>query len=318
MHGCPWPHRRLTIMKDGFATCCQASLHPDAIIRGYVDPDKLWEHGVFQALRSKTDKCDWSWCSKCPLPMSGAVPEEFRQSDWPEDIILLDSWSCNLRCPSCRNTTLTETAASQEGARKRLMDLMYVFLPHAKQLKMLGSGELFASPMHRELLLSLSRKDYPNLKLWLFTNGTLLPTYWPRMPEVHAMTDQIEISLDAATAETYGKVRLGGSWEKVMEAIEMCSRMRQDGTLRLFRLNMCCNSLNVHEVGDFIKLAKSKHCTFIYVSIMRQWHDSQWYRDHTLLDASRHHLVRQTIESGVLNQKGVDAPEFHHFGKLFK
>jgi hypothetical protein len=43
---------------------------------------------------------------------------------------------------------------------------------------------------------------------------------WDSMSNIHAYVKTCEISIDAATKETYEKLRLGGRWDKIIEGLE--------------------------------------------------------------------------------------------------
>ena len=44
------------------------------------------------------------------------------------------------------------------------------------------------------------------------------------------------MSIDAATKETYDKIRVGGDWDLLMKNIEMLSRLRVEGKINILGL----------------------------------------------------------------------------------
>lgn len=319
MLGCNRAYDRLFVLQNGYATCCNAEVAKAARIDDptySLSPDQVWRHPTFQELRRKVSSGDWEWCSKCPLVHEKKVPVKVEPPEGPRHIHLVDSSSCNLFCPSCRPRLFTENSKAQERRRERLHQIMDRFLPGAKSLKMLGSGEVFASPMHVEVLESLSRDKHPELNLNLITNGTLLPKFWPLLPNIHDMIFRIEISMDAASEKTYGKLRLGGGWDKVIEALELCASLRGSGSLRIFHMNFCANKINANEVPQFVEMADHYGARAI-VTVMRQWYPSQWYNEHTLIREPGHKTIRWLQSLDCLKQRHVTAPEILHFDDIF-
>jgi len=323
MIGCKWPYRRLFVTVNGYATCPACYLSPDAIVTDkmhQLTPPEVWGNAGFEELRQKTREGDWSWCSMCPKVPDGEVPHEFEPHEWPQEIHLCDSWGCNLKCRPCRKKINADGQSRQVARRKRLFMLMDYFLPHARILKMNGSGEVFTSPMHRELLWSLHPGKYPNLKLCLITNGTLMPKYWPMMPGIHDMMAKIEISIDAAERATYEYLRVGGSWDLVMQSLGMCREMRKSGQLPHLFLRYTLNRRNIHEVEKFIELGREYMATTVNFTIMENWSgsDDSWYEANTLLTPSGMQMLRDLRDSGILDDPLVQAPCVIHADSLHK
>lgn len=319
MVGCPRAWDRLFVLERGYATCCNAEVAKAARVEdpGYtLTPDEAWNHGTFQELRRKTSAGDWEWCQKCPLVHQKKVPVEFFPPESPRRIHLVDSPSCNLRCPSCRPRQWTENSSTQTEKRDRLMAILDRFLPGASHLKMLGSGEVFASPMHMDVLRGLSIQQYPHLKLSLITNGTMLHRRWEDFHNIHQLVHRIEISLDAATEETYRQVRLGGDWHDVISSVQLCRRLMENGKLGAFHLRFCANRINCHEITQFVNLAERAHAQ-AHVSLMQKWHESPWYEEHTLLKPEFYNKIRDIARLPAMKASHVNAPQFHHFDKVF-
>jgi molybdenum cofactor biosynthesis enzyme MoaA len=73
-----------------------------------------------------------------------------------------------------------------------------------------GTGEPFVSVPIRDFLFNLDASLYPDLKLFLLTNGQLLIKNWDKMKAAQPAVKSIQVSIDAAGRETYEAIRLGG------------------------------------------------------------------------------------------------------------
>jgi MoaA/NifB/PqqE/SkfB family radical SAM enzyme len=64
----------------------------------------------------------------------------------------------------------------------------------------------------------------------------------------------LSISIDAARAETYERLRRPGKWNVLMENLELMARMRAEGRIRHLRINFVVQADNFRELPEFITL----------------------------------------------------------------
>jgi MoaA/NifB/PqqE/SkfB family radical SAM enzyme len=86
-----------------------------------------------------------------------------------------------------------------------------------------GSGDPFYSKIYRDYLLNFDITKYPKLEqLQIITNGNLLDEpLWKKM-KATPYIKTIEISIDAATKETYEKkTRWNGQWDRLIENLKL-------------------------------------------------------------------------------------------------
>jgi MoaA/NifB/PqqE/SkfB family radical SAM enzyme len=78
---------------------------------------------------------------------------------------------------------------------------------------------------------------------------------WNSMPNVHKFVKSCEISIDAATRETYEtKVRLNGNWDNLISNLKFISTIKG---LRLIKPSFVVQQKNYKEMYDFAQLMKS-------------------------------------------------------------
>ena len=262
MHCC-LPFDSLYISPYGYFPCCPDWLHPDHILRdtGYVDPWMVWNSTQLQELRKITMD---GKCQNCLI-----TPENPRYPDHkiimergPLHLFLANDWTCNLHCWSCRNPGQTiNLPANTETMMYRFLD---TFTADMQSVCVSCNGDPFASPIHLKLLQNWS---YP-AKVQLFTNGLLLPRYWHTLK---CQVDWIYMSIDAATKETYEKLRRGARWEQLLETLTFL----RDSNVA-WQANMVVQRSNIHEVHRFVELMSEFNVTKIMLTLLRQWpHMSQ-------------------------------------------
>jgi MoaA/NifB/PqqE/SkfB family radical SAM enzyme len=174
----------------------------------------------------------------------------------PLDLVELNyDTTCNLACPSCRTEIVTASVDEQDAYAKAAKRVILPLLKRTKGGYISGGGETFASKHYRFILAQLNRREYPRLHLHLITNAQLVtPRKWSAFPDLAEMIGGLSVSIDAAKAETYEKLRRPGKWATLMRNLEFIAEMRRSGELREFWINFVVQKENYREMLDFVEL----------------------------------------------------------------
>ena len=203
-----------------------------------------------------------------------AIDEGLTVLPWgPRDINCSYDRSCNLSCPSCRTQVIVESGARDriERIQRRLSEEA---LGDARLLYITGSGDPFGSPFFRRWLQTMRRADMPRLeRIHLHTNGLLwTERLWETMPaDVRALVKTADISIDAATAETYAANRRGGRFEVLLENLAFVRTLREQGPLEWLSVNMTVQANNVAEMRDFVRLGERLGADGVYFGHLVNW-----------------------------------------------
>ena len=274
---CPMPFTHLATgyKGDAFACCCPAWV-PFAVgnVLDAPSADAVWNSDVAAEIRRSVHDGDFSYCSRTlcsyiaaqKLPTKAEITDPLLRRYIDERSVVLEEVpqmfqlnhdpSCNLACPSCRTEIITAKADEQdvyaESARR-------VILPVLRKVNgqsyISGGGEAFASKHYHSILAALNRAEYPNLYLYLITNGQLLTAErWRQFPDLPEMIDILSVSIDAARAETYERLRRPGKWLILMKNLELMAEMRRAGLIRRFQINFVVQEENYREIHEFIEL----------------------------------------------------------------
>lgn len=174
---------------------------------------------------------------------------------FPLYVMLEQSYLCNLRCPMCIQGLPAQRQAFEPSTSRMSWELYQ---------RIVLEGERHGCPsialhVNDEPLLV---KDLPEriafakahgfMEIYMTTNGILFTGEKVRQV-IEAGVTHILFSVDAATEETYGKIRLGGDYAKVQEAIRMvlCVREARKTALPIIRASFVQNRLNQHETEAF-------------------------------------------------------------------
>jgi MoaA/NifB/PqqE/SkfB family radical SAM enzyme len=180
----------------------------------------------------------------------------------PKDIRIGGDITCNLSCPSCRDSIIDKNNIDKNHNEK-LSDLMYKNLfsePTNKEivLHLSTSGEIFASNLLLNFIRKIEKKEFPNLKLDIQTNGLLMPQRWERLGELSCAVYKITITIDASTKKTYEKLRRGGKWEQIIKSLEWVKNLKNKQDIEL-NMRMVVQLDNYEEIENFYIMCK-KYC----------------------------------------------------------
>lgn len=274
---CPMPFTYLAsgFQGDAFACCCPAWVpYPIGNVVEAPSADAVWNSEGAQEIRQSIHDGDFRYCSRtlCPYISAKMLPRKSEITDprlrryidertlvvseAPTMVQMNHDPTCNLACPSCRTSIVTAGPAEQ---RTYLDAADRVLLPLLRNVEGMtyisGGGEVFASTHYRKILASLNRRDYPGLYVYLITNGQLLSAKrWSEFPELPEMIGILSVSVDAARAETYERLRRPGKWPLLMENLERMAEMRAAGKIRHLQINFVVQAENFRELPEFVAL----------------------------------------------------------------
>lgn len=274
---CPMPFTHLATgyKGDAFACCCPAWV-PFAVgnVLDAPSADAVWNSDVAVEIRRSVHDGDFSYCSRTlcsyiaaqKLPLKAEITDPLLRryidersvvlEEVPQMVQLNHDATCNLACPSCRTEIITakteEQDAYAESARRVILPLLRKV---NGQAYISGGGEAFASKHYRSILAALNRADYPELYLYLITNGQLTTVErWRQFPDLLEMIDILSVSVDAARAETYERLRYPGKWQTLIKNLELIAEMRRSGSIRRFQINFVVQEENFRELLEFVEL----------------------------------------------------------------
>ena len=170
------------------------------------------------------------------------IPQKLKR---PQGSLIEITNACNLNCLMC-NTKLSTRPAS--------LMLPEVFERIIKQLKVSGIntaglhtvGETFVYS-DLDILLEIAEKH--EFRVWISTNAQFPECIEPLFLKFPKVFNDLRISIDGATKETFEQIRVGGSFGKVIETLEVVKKLN-DGK-RFFKIDVSINSvLNMGTVSE--------------------------------------------------------------------
>lgn len=158
--------------------------------------------------------------------------------------------SCNLKCKSCRK----EYRFNEKDLRKKkALDLcvegLKEVLPQVGLITFSGNGDPFYCSTYKKLWQHESAEKREGIRFQ--TNGLMLDEKMWKEIQTRYKDVYLYVSIDAATEETYQKVRCGGSWKVLMRNMELIAQKKKNGEIKILELSFVVQRDNFQEMADF-------------------------------------------------------------------
>jgi len=122
-----------------------------------------------------------------------------------------------------------------------------------------------------------------NIKYSLLTNGLMFKEFHHRIPYVIKNLKELGVSIDGASKETYEKLRLGGKWEKILEALQFMAEQKQKHSFR-FILHFVVQKDNYHEMENIIELGEQYGADRVWLNKIEDWGTADNFQSQDIWD----------------------------------
>lgn len=165
--------------------------------------------------------------------------------------VLIDTTNgCNYRCHFCPRETKDLVVMSTSVFDSILARVHR----HASSVQLSCAWEYSIAGNAHEIVATLGRYHIPHTTI--YTNGARLPVSLATAL-IDARLNDLVFSIGEARKETYEKLRVGGSFERVLSNIRTLRDLRRSSGAQLPRLcaNLTLTTSNLAELPDFVDLA---------------------------------------------------------------
>lgn len=317
---CLYPFERIEILPRGEVfSCCSADVKHNFYFGNIFNSsfDTIWNSENAVKLRKSVSTGNFEYCqSSCrffheaesrnkPCPLNDAEFLEFPftdrraflskqdegyliAADGPQVIALSCDESCNLACASCRSKVHMMSPEQSERLFDALMEKIRPLLCKAKYLEGLGSGEIFASKAVSSFLKTITKSEFPSLRLRIGTNLMLLDEKrWEEYDNLKSLDSSFYISIDGACKETYEQNRKGANWERLCHNLDVLNDIReQSDASHEVCLRFVVQKNNYQEIGRFVTFARTKKANSVEFMKLSNWgtYSDNDYRERNVAD----------------------------------
>jgi molybdenum cofactor biosynthesis enzyme MoaA len=192
----------------------------------------------------------------------------------PSKLYLNLGYSCNYNCPSCapaqdEDSNFNKTVDYLEKRNSLFIEKLSRVFSNVRFIFLGSFGEpLYSKSLIRWLKGFRADNFRQDFFIELQTNGSLLnEVFWSGLPvELKKHLSMIQISVDAATKETYEKVRLGGKWEIIKQNLDLTASIP---TIESMTLNFVVQEDNFREMPAFVDLGAQLDCQVRFTRVQR-------------------------------------------------
>lgn len=259
-------------------TCCMAydSVYGNLYEKSF---DEIWKSKRATISRLALENRTYVYCDskRChylsnikPQLMGDEYAETLNYRQWteeyPSSIAPEVDRSCNLRCTSCRSKVFVENSVEIDAYADMILDKV-VSLP--TRLIINTIGEVFASKYCLKIINDERTRNRDNISL--YSNGTLLfPEKLDALLKEYK-TLELAISIDAASEETYRKIRRNGDFKILCKNLEYISVQKKLGKITFFQINYVLQAENVAEISQFVQLGRRLGVDRIVMHAIEDW-----------------------------------------------
>ncbi|MEM3503762.1 MAG: radical SAM protein [Nitrososphaeria archaeon] len=159
---------------------------------------------------------------------------------------------CNLRCVMCEHTYWDEPVKDMTFEEfKYIIDQF----PKLKWIGLTGIGESF---LNKDFMKMLEYVKSRNIFVELYDTFYFIDDYIAK-DLIRMGVDKIFASIDAATKETYERIRVGSNFERVINNAKNLIRQKKEAGAYFPRIafHYIINKENLHEIPHYIQLVSS-------------------------------------------------------------
>ncbi|MBD5540894.1 MAG: radical SAM protein [Lachnospiraceae bacterium] len=252
---------------------------------------EFWSGEDWKEFRKSVTDGSFRYCQKnqCPNIVGGWLPKKSDcEEGWLKQILegevdvippleelhLSYDGHCNLKCPSCRLEIRTNTREQNEKFDELYKKSLSPYIKNAKHLTLSGCGEAILSPHSKNVLQSFSKKENPELMIELRTNATVInPKTWEELGEGRHLIRHITPSIDAATKESFEKLRYPAKWEIVLKNLEFIQSLRNAGEIDMLEFHVVISEENINQLYDIAMMAIDYDADAVTYSKIINWRD---------------------------------------------
>lgn len=174
----------------------------------------------------------------------------FRRYFYPELLGIFLTTRCNLRCLICRRENFSGEDMKFEEIHKLEKQIKY-----ASYINLTGWGECFLYPRFEEIIHYIFSVNKKKRIIQITSNGTLLSKSIGNL--LKGRLSYFEISLNAATSETYKRDMKYGNFEKTIVNIQDFMSGLDDADRKYVILHFVAYVDNYKEIPEFVRLANN-------------------------------------------------------------
>jgi sulfatase maturation enzyme AslB (radical SAM superfamily) len=221
----------------------------------------------------------------------------------PKNIILDFDYTCNFACPSCRTEVINNNnhhviAPINDRIAQQIKSLIIDRIQDESISIRWCGGEPFISRVYLDLMQYISANKPHNVKHIIQTNGSYLQKKSDLIIDLLPTIDHMRVSFDAASADTYHKIRVNGQWDQLLENVRwLRKQIDQHAPDCSLQADFVVQLLNYKEIPDFVELCQDLGID--QINWQKMWNWGTWsqeeFQEHNIYQPD-HRLYPELVE----------------------
>jgi MoaA/NifB/PqqE/SkfB family radical SAM enzyme len=228
--------------------------------------DEIFSSPVAQMVQNSISKGEYEYCDTKHC----GVAAQIKNITFDYEIQIGIDDSCNLQCPSCRSGMIFKDDNDYVQERQSWLGRVQSWIdqkPDKKINILIGSnGEPFASPIYTNFLKSEFNE---NVNYEIRSNGTLIKRHINDL-SILPNLKIIKLSIDAATAPTYERVRRPAKWNTLLDNIDYLNILKETYKFKIFA-SFVIQRENLEDVLTFIEFCDDNEIDSCDFTLLQDW-----------------------------------------------
>lgn len=302
---CNRPWEDLVINQYGIGYICASPAWLPKGIGSVLDYDNIFDmlnsHEA-RAIRSEVSLNRYSYCNHKICGHSLMLKNHINLTPLAQNTILLTEdqftatsivnylpsrlcfdfdYTCNFKCPSCRINVINhnhgpiyDTNKLVVTQIKKLLLDEYARTNSVVQIRWAG-GDPLISKAYLDLWKYIAKLGNTTIRNTIQTNGSYLIKRSKILKDFLPYIDEVRISFDAGTAETYKKIRVNGKWSDLIKNCKYLKELINQLDVKvILHSDFIVQLDNYLEIPQYIETAKS--LGFNQIGIGKMWNWNTW------------------------------------------
>jgi radical SAM protein with 4Fe4S-binding SPASM domain len=204
----------------------------------------------------------------------------------PRHLTIETTSRCNLKCVMCPKTHHAVNTLENQVMSDRVFERLLPLFPHIESLDLNGVwGEAFLHPKRYVRMLRAIKRHHTDV--YTMSNGTLLTDPLARDLVAFGL-DKLVVSIDAATSQTYARIRPPGRFSKILDGLRALQSWKKKLDRPNPRVDLAFVGMrtNIDEFPDVVRLAADIGAAQVILQAMGEYpgleNESVAARDKTL------------------------------------
>lgn len=266
---CEWPWKEIHVDRKGriFLCGCDAWV-PFSVghIMKFDTIDDIFKNPVAKNIQNGITSGTYAYCDTVHC----GVASEIKTLPFDYEIQIGIDDSCNLQCPSCRKEFIFRDGSDYLEQRQAWMAQISKWVKQKSESKiniLIGSnGEPFASPLYLQFL---KNEFNNNVTYEIRSNGTLIKRHINEL-SILPNLKIIKLSIDAATAYTYERVRKPGKWNNLLDNIDYINRLKENYKFKIYA-SFVIQQQNIDDVLGFVDFCEDNEIDSCDFTLLQDW-----------------------------------------------